>query len=129
MNLSKCSEWEERVNELGEMSGRRSRHGKHGNRLVALVCLVYLVDLVYRVCFIQPNKQDKPNQPDKPHMRRAAFLRGSSSFSETFKSPRPVPTSMSGLVMPWKSLPPVTSRFSRLARSRYSVVWRFVCVL
>lgn len=30
----------------------------------------------------------------------AAFLRGSSSFSETFNWPRPMPTSMSGLVTP-----------------------------
>ena len=53
----------------------------------------------------------------------AAFLSGSSSCSETFNWPRPMPTSMSGLVTPWKSLPPVTRRSHCLARSRYSAVW------
>ena len=50
--------------------------------------------------------------------KEGGFLERSSNFLETFKSPRPVPTSMSGLVIPWKSLPPVTNRASRLAKSR-----------
>ena len=59
----------------------------------------------------------------------AAFLRGSSNFSGTLSEPRPIPTSISGFVTPWKSLPPVTSSSSRLAVSRYCAVCSGLCVL